>query len=249
MRATAVTLGGPVGGEPVPVVGARLGPGPPAVVGVVHVELGHGREGVTLVRHGRVEHLQHEHALARVRGDADPPVTQLPLGLAQRHQRSAAAVAEQHDRLGAPAAHEGGGRGDVDDALLVEAVGVVVLVAGAEAQHAVAGMGEERARVVDREVAAGMARGSPPVRQRAPPGGVHSVPRTSAPSSETIRTGSRGMSTPGSSSGSGQKPRPAGRDSPSDAGMPAASRTMPRPFVEVTSTTAVDGPGDVGGFV
>ena len=54
-----------------------------------------------------------------------------------------------------------GRRGHVDDALLVEAVGVVVLVAGAEAEHAVAGVGEQRAGVVDREVAPGVGEDDP----------------------------------------------------------------------------------------
>src|SRR5688572_4172710 len=52
------------------------------------------------------------------------------------------------------------------------------------------------------------------VRHGRPPGGVHRIPRTSAPSGDTSRIDSRGISTPGSSSGSGQKPRPNGRAPP-----------------------------------
>ncbi len=37
-----------------------------------------------------------------------------------------------------------------------------------------------------------------------PGGGVHNTPRTSAPSGDTIRTGSRCTATPGSSSANGQ---------------------------------------------
>ena len=45
---------------------------------------------------------------------ADPAVADAPLGVGQRHQRAAAAVAEQHDSLGAAAAHLLGHRLDVD---------------------------------------------------------------------------------------------------------------------------------------
>ena len=80
------------------------------------------------------------------------------LGVGQRHQRPAAGVAEQHDGLGAPARISSYGRLHVDDALLVQAVGVVAHVAGAEAEHRVAGGGQQRAGVVDGEVATRVAR-------------------------------------------------------------------------------------------
>ena len=51
--------------------------------------------------------------------------------------------------------------------------------------------------------------------QGVPAGGVQSTPRTSAPSALTMRTGSRRTATLGSSSGSGQYPRPKGRFAPS----------------------------------
>ena len=105
----------------------------------------------------RVDHLQHEHALARVGGHADPAVADAPLGVGQRHQRAAAGVAEQHDGLGAPPAHLGRDGLDVDDARLVQAVGVVAHVAGAEAARRVARRGQERAGVVHREVASRVA--------------------------------------------------------------------------------------------
>src|SRR3954471_3297647 len=52
-----------------------------------------------------------------------------------------------------------------------------------------------------------------------PLGGVQNNPRTSAPSSVTMRTGSRPSSTPGSSSGRGQKPRPSGRSFPRNGSL------------------------------
>ena len=89
-----------------------------------------------------------------MRGHADPAVADAELGVGHRHQRSAAGVAEQHDRLGA-APHHLVVRGlDVDDARLVEAVGVVVHVARAEPEHRVSRGGEQRAGVVHAEVAA-----------------------------------------------------------------------------------------------
>ena len=72
---------------------------------------------------------------------------------AMRHQRAAARVAEQHHGLGAAALHLVVHRLHVDDAALVQAVGVVAHVAGAEAEHGVAGGGQQRAGVVHAEVA------------------------------------------------------------------------------------------------
>ena len=99
----AFTLRRAVPGEPFRVVRARLGPRPPAVGGVVHVELGNDRSRIALVGDGRVDRLQHELALARVRSHADPRVAAAVLGVRQRRQRTAAAVPEQHNRLGAAA--------------------------------------------------------------------------------------------------------------------------------------------------
>jgi len=56
---------------------------------VVHVEFRHGAERVGLVGHAGVDHLQHEHALARVRSHADPPVTDAQLRLGHGHQAAA----------------------------------------------------------------------------------------------------------------------------------------------------------------
>ena len=63
--------------------------------------------------------------------------------LGEREERTAAGVAEEHHRVGAPAAHLGHGSLDVGDALLVQEVGVVVHVAPGDAEHRVAG-GRER---------------------------------------------------------------------------------------------------------
>ena len=76
------------------------------------------------------------------------------LGLGHGHQRAAAGVAEQHDRFRPAAHHLVVGRLHVDDARLVKAVDVVAHVAGAEAEHGVAGGGQQGAGVVDGEVAA-----------------------------------------------------------------------------------------------
>ena len=54
------------------------------------------------------------------------------------------------------AAQLGDGRVHVGDAVLVQAVGVVVDVAGREAEHGVAGRGQQRAGVVHAEVASGV---------------------------------------------------------------------------------------------
>ncbi len=112
--------------------------------------------GSCLVGDRRVDHLQHEHALARVRGHADPAVADAELGVGHRHQRSAARVAEQHDRLGAAADHLVVRGVDVDDARLVQAVGVVVHVPGPEAEHGVTRGSEQRTGVVHTEVASRM---------------------------------------------------------------------------------------------
>ena len=93
---------------------------------------------------------------AGMRGHSDPPVTDAGLRVGHRHQRSASGVAEQHDRFG-PAPDHLVVRGlHVDDARLVQAVGVVVHVPRPEAEHRVSGGGQERARVVHAEVAARM---------------------------------------------------------------------------------------------
>jgi 3-oxoacyl-[acyl-carrier protein] reductase len=52
-----------------------------------------------------------------------------------------------------------------------------------------------------------------------PFGGVQNNPRTSAPSSVTMRTASRPISTPGSSSGRGQNPKPSGRAFPRNGSL------------------------------
>ena len=111
---------------------------------------------IVLVGDRRVDRLQHELALARVRGHADPPVAAAVLDVRERRQRTAAAVAEQHDRLGAAAAHPLDRGGDVARREVVQAVGVVVQVARREAEHRVAGGREQRARVVHGEVGTGM---------------------------------------------------------------------------------------------
>ncbi len=157
IRATRSTLRLAIPRQPVAVVRARFGPWPPPVVGVVHVELGHRRERLGLVGDGRVDDLEHEHALAGVGGHADPAVADPELGVGERHQRAAAGVAEQHDGLRAPAHHLVVRGVDVDDALLVQAIGVVVHVSGGEPQDGVPGGRQQRARVVDAEVAARMA--------------------------------------------------------------------------------------------
>ena len=123
---------------------------------MVHVEFGHGRERIVLVGDRRVDHLQHEHPFAGVRGDTDPAVTDAGLGVRHRHQRAATGVAEEDDRLGAAAEHLVVRGLHVDDARLVQAVGVVVHVPGPEPQHRVPGGGQERARVVHAEVPAWM---------------------------------------------------------------------------------------------
>ncbi len=150
-------LGGPVGGQPRLVVGAGLRPWPPAVVGVVHVELGHDRERVGLVGHRRVDDLVHEHALARVGGHAHPPVADAPLGVGQGHERPAAGIAEQHDGLRPASTHLVGDGLHVDGARLVETIGVVAHVPGAKAAHGVAGRRQQRAGVVNAEITAGVA--------------------------------------------------------------------------------------------
>ena len=77
------------------------------------------------------------------------------------------------------------------------------MVAGAEPEHGVPGGRQQRAGVVDAEVAARVAEDDGGLPRRATRR-VHSGPRTSAPSGLTRRIDSRGMSTPGSSSASGQ---------------------------------------------
>ena len=136
-------------------------------------------------------------------GCAAMPIHPSPMpssALAEGHQRAAAGVAQQHHGFGAAPLHLVVDRLHVDDAVLVQAVGVVVLVAGAEAEDRVAGRGQQRAGVVHAEVTAGWLRMTAVFHGR-PFGGVQSTPRTSAPSGETRRIDSRGMSTPGSSSG------------------------------------------------
>jgi hypothetical protein len=147
-------LRGAVRLDPRRIVGTRLGPGPPPVVRVIHVELGHRGERILLVGDRGVDHLQHEDALAGVRRHAYPPVADAELSVGHGHQRRSAGVAEQDDRVGAAPLHLVVGRPDVDDAVLVHAVDVVVDVARREPEHGVSGRGEQRAGVVHAEVAA-----------------------------------------------------------------------------------------------
>jgi len=120
----------------------RLGEGPPPVVGVVHVQLGIARQRIVLVSHGGVDDLEHEHTLAGMGGQGHEGVTELAAAghrHRERHQRPTAGVAEQHDRFGAAPPgllHHGL---DVEGTLLVQAVGVVVDVAGSESEYGVAG--------------------------------------------------------------------------------------------------------------
>jgi len=74
-------------------------------------------------------------------------------GLAQRHEGTASAVAQHHDRLGPAPAEFGDGSVYIDDATVVKAIGVVVHVAGGESEYRVASGGQEGAGVVDAEVA------------------------------------------------------------------------------------------------
>src|SRR5207302_10007664 len=63
--------------------------------GVVHVEGRVDRERVVLVGHRRVDGVEEEHALARVGGEGDEGVAELPFRLGHGHERSAAAVSQQ----------------------------------------------------------------------------------------------------------------------------------------------------------
>ena len=155
----AVPLCAPVTIDPCRLVRRRLRPGPPAVGGLVHVEVRVDRERVGLVGDGGVEHLQHEHALAGVGGEGDEGVPRRPAGLRQGEHRPAAAVAQHHDGLGAAPPQLLDDRQCVDDEQLVEAVDVVVDVAGGEAEDGIAGRRQRRREVVDREVGARMAEG------------------------------------------------------------------------------------------
>ncbi len=173
----ARNLRGAVGRQPAGVIRRGLRPRPPTVVGAVHVELGHDRVRIAFVGDRRIDRLQHEHALAGVCGHADPRVTAAVLGVRERHQRTAAAVAEQHDRVGASLADPRHRSCDVGRGGLVEAVDVVVEVAGGEAEYRVARGREQRAGVVHREVPSRMRehdRGVPrAARRRRPPQAAH----------------------------------------------------------------------------
>ncbi len=138
-----------------------LGERSPAVVGLVHVELRITRQRIRLVGHRRVDHLEHEHALAGVRSQGDEGIAEVAavtlggrLGLG--HQRTAAGVAEQHHRLRPPGPHGPHRSLHVDGRQIVLAVHVVVDVAGGEPEGGVAGGGEQRAGVVGGEVAPGV---------------------------------------------------------------------------------------------
>ena len=147
-------LRGSIAGQPLRVVRARLGPRPPTVVGVVHVELREAAHRVGLVRHRGVDDLQHEHALARVSRHAHPAIADPELGVGHGHQRATAGVAEQHHRFRPSAHHLVVGRLHVEDAGLVKAIRVVAHVSGAEPEDGVAGRGQQGAGVMDGEVAA-----------------------------------------------------------------------------------------------
>ena len=125
---------------------------------------GSDRERIGFVGNRGIDRLEHEHALTGVRGDTDPAVTASVFDLRERGERSAAAVAEQHHCVGATRPYPRDRSGDVACGRVVEAVRVVVEVAGRESEHGEPGCGQERARVVHREVAAGMGQnhGSPP---------------------------------------------------------------------------------------
>ena len=86
---------------------------------MIHVELGIDGERVALVGDRRVDHLKHERAFAGMSGQGNEGITQrCVLGsrghLAERHQRTATAVAEQH-RLGSAATELGNGGLHIDD--------------------------------------------------------------------------------------------------------------------------------------
>ncbi len=155
------------------VVVGRFGPGPPSVVRVVHVQRGVDRERIVLVGDRRIDHLEHEHALAGMGSERDERVAERcavlrrDARLRERHERAAAAVAEQHDLFGASASHLVDRGLHIDHASLVEAVGVVVHVPGGEAEHGIAGRGEQRAGVVHAEVGSRMGEHH----RRSPPGG------------------------------------------------------------------------------
>ena len=156
-----VPLGGAVPGQPGRVVRAGPGPGPPPVVRVVHVQGRVHREPVGLVGDRRVDDLQHEHPLARMRRHRHEPVgadagTIRGPGLGQGHERPTPAVAQGHHRRGTAAAHLLHRGGHVGDTGLVQAVGVVVDVSGGEAQDREPRRGQEWAGVVDAEVAPGV---------------------------------------------------------------------------------------------
>ena len=83
-----------------------------------------------------------------------PAIADSQLRLRHRHQAAAVRVAEQYNSFGAAADHLVVRCLHVDNAVLVQAVRVVVLVTGAKAKHCVTGGRQQRAGIVNAEVAA-----------------------------------------------------------------------------------------------
>ena len=88
---------------------------------------------------------------------ADPAIADTEFGVGECHEAAAARIAQQHHCLGTASLHLGMGRVHVDDAVLVQAVGVVVLIASAEPEYGIARSGQQWTRVVHTEIAARMA--------------------------------------------------------------------------------------------
>ena len=149
-------LSGAVAGEPSAFIATGLGPRAPAVFRIVHVQLSHDGVRIALIGDRWIDHLAHEDSLAGMGGDSDPAVAAPGFLLGESHERSAPAIAEEHNRLRLPTTHFGDCRGDVDHTGLVQTIGVVVHVARTEAEGGVARGGQERTGIVHGEIAAGV---------------------------------------------------------------------------------------------
>ena len=82
-----------------------------------------------------------EYPLSRMRGQRNECITAFVILLRQAHQRSAPAVAEQHNGFGPTTSHFRCNRCDVDRAKIVQAVDIIVDVARRETED-----GEARRR-------------------------------------------------------------------------------------------------------